>query len=184
MKFDNRLSARLQAMSADGLSALEGKCYSTTTLAHGEILADDVRPRGTVAARVDGTHGYTVYFLGPQMAEALLYERAEVTTMNQTRSYRDDEFPRTGDVVRLYDGSFGDAVVDCCAQPGFLVLRRPHLMLEGARFALVEETVTVPQERVRQMPVYVTGPSGHIENRAGLSGSGPNRGEVAWARRA
>ena len=184
MRYDERLSAALAAMPPERLAALEGEAVSVYTTTCGGECPPELVPPGTVAGRVSGRWGFSVYFLRPEIAARLSYEGAEATamTIKQTRAYRDDEIPRIGDVVRVYDGSFGDAVVDGSPSLGLLTLRRPHIMLDGMRWRLLDEIVTVPQERVRAMPVYVTGPTGHIENRAGLSGSGPDRGDPPWIR--
>lgn len=89
--------------------------------------------------------------------------------MKQTRNYREDETPLTGDVVQVYDGSFGDALV--CALNGsanMMQLFRSYMMQnEDGAFESKVETVIVSRDRIREMPVYVTGAKGNIENRAG-----------------
>lgn len=109
-----------------------------------------------------------------KVARAQSYPRAEVTDMaiRQTRSYGVGEFPKMGDVVQVYEGSFGDAVVDAewvrpdDPKSGIrFVLLRPHMMLAGGTFVPVVERVPVELSRIREMPVYVTGASGRIENR-------------------
>lgn len=91
-----------------------------------------------------------------------------------TRSYGPSEFPVLGDVVQVFEGSFGDAVVDIeWLVPGDEkggvrhVLLRPHLMQEGKGFVPTVERVVLELHRIRQMPVYVTGAAGEIENRSG-----------------
>lgn len=89
--------------------------------------------------------------------------------MKLTRNYREDETPLTGDVVQIFDGSFGDAVVGVLvASVHMMQLFRPYLMQnEHGGFESKIETVIVSRGRIREMPVYVTGAKGNIENRAG-----------------
>jgi hypothetical protein len=90
--------------------------------------------------------------------------------MKQTRNYKQDEAIEVGDVVQVYDGSFGDAVVGNPATlTGDMVwLYRAHLMMdESGNWVPHIETFSLHVDRVRELPVYVTGIHGRIENRAG-----------------
>jgi hypothetical protein len=82
-----------------------------------------------------------------------------------TRQYRTDEEPRIGDVVELFKGAYGDATITE-VKGGYVVCERVHAgaSLLG-QIQIGVERVTVTAETCRGLPVYVTGPSGGIDNR-------------------
>jgi hypothetical protein len=82
------------------------------------------------------------------------------------REYAQDENPTVGDVVEIFEGAYGAAIVTSKDSSGSLVLERTHCSVGFAQVEIGVERLTVSMERVRQMPVYVTGRSGNIDNRA------------------
>lgn len=92
-------------------------------------------------------------------------------TMADTRSYRADESPRVGDVVQLCRGPYGSGVVTAISD-GRAICERVHARCSVTTPACARghmqveiERVELPVERLRTLPVYVTGPSGRIDNR-------------------
>lgn len=89
--------------------------------------------------------------------------------MKQTRNYGQNEEIVVGDVVQVYDGSFGDAIVEGFAgnNGDMIWFYRPYMRYENGNWESHIEIFSVSERRVREMPVYVTGIRGKIENRAG-----------------
>lgn len=85
--------------------------------------------------------------------------------MKQTRQYEDDETVKLGDVVRMFEGAYGTAVVTSIGN-GVVVCERVHAGVGlGGQIQIGIERVTLSKERMRELSVFVTGPSGGIDNR-------------------
>ena len=84
-----------------------------------------------------------------------------------TRSYRSDEEPKVGDVVRICGGPFGSAVVTKIGDDGYAVCERVHASVGATgQIQIGIERVSVLAARLAQeSPVYVTGERGEIDNR-------------------
>lgn len=90
--------------------------------------------------------------------------------MDQTRKYNSGETPRIGDVIRLFNGSFGDGVIVSVKvgrfnEPEEYLLYRPHVSFKQGVPVPETEIVWIREASLREYPVYVTGASGKIENR-------------------
>lgn len=89
--------------------------------------------------------------------------------MDQTRIRKKGESPLIGDVVQVFDGSFGTAVVvDIPPQRGLHAiykLYRPHVMFKNGIPVPEFEITEIGHSALMELPVYVTGASGKIENR-------------------
>ena len=99
------------------------------------------------------------------MIGPLAYQGAEVVTMNETRRYELDETPALGDVVRLCGGPYGSAVVTKIKDE-WAVCERVHASVGATgQIGIGVERVEVLLGTLRDLPVYVTGASGGIDNR-------------------
>ena len=82
-----------------------------------------------------------------------------------TRQYRNGEDPKVGDVVELFKGAYGDATITKILDNGDAVCERVHASTSLlGQIQIGVERVTVTAETCRGLPVYVTGPSGGIDN--------------------
>jgi hypothetical protein len=84
--------------------------------------------------------------------------------MDETRAYREDEVPSLGDVVRLCGGPYGSGII-AKIEGDWAEVERAHAKMSGRAVYLRVERVPVATARLRELPVYVTGPSGHVDNR-------------------
>ncbi len=94
--------------------------------------------------------------------------------MKHTRSYSEDETPQVGDVIQLFEGAFGAGVITRITPnplkygDTWAVVERTHASVSehGHQVQIGLERVEVPLHRIKsEMPVFVTGPSGRIDNR-------------------
>ncbi len=85
--------------------------------------------------------------------------------MKETRKYSSDETPALGDVVQLCGGPFGSSVVTRI-KGEWAMCERVHASVGATgQIQFGVERVEVTVNRLREMPVFVTGPSGRIDNR-------------------
>lgn len=83
----------------------------------------------------------------------------------QMRQYAGDEMPRLGDVVQLCGGPFGSAVVTKVFD-GEAVVERVHASVGATgQIGIGVERVGLTVDSLRECPVFVTGPSGRVDNR-------------------
>jgi hypothetical protein len=81
-----------------------------------------------------------------------------------TREYRDGEEVRLGDVVQLFEGAYGAAVVTKVGDE--VVCERVHASASLlGQIEIGVERVTFSAERARELPVFVRGPGGEADNR-------------------
>lgn len=93
----------------------------------------------------------------------------------RTRERRPGETPRIGDVVQIFDGAFGTAILTAHRYDGYVTywtVERPHVSCSStgetrpaAQFCMMAERFELSTERVCALPVYVTGASGNVDNR-------------------
>jgi hypothetical protein len=82
-----------------------------------------------------------------------------------TRQYRTDETPALGDVVQICGGPYGSSVVTQI-KGEWAVCERVHASVGASgQIQIGVERVEVTTNKLREMPVFVTGPSGEIDNR-------------------
>ena len=104
--------------------------------------------------------------------------------MEQMRKRLPGEQVRVGDVVQVLPGAFGSGIVTKTylsepSKESWCIVERAHLstgMVLGddktipwARSAQIQigvERIDMPEDRVRDLPVYVTGASGGFDNRS------------------
>jgi hypothetical protein len=82
-----------------------------------------------------------------------------------TRNYESDENPEVGDVVQLFDDAFGTAIVTVISKET-ATLERTHMSVHDWQVQIGIERLDVSLERLRTLPVYISGKSGRIDNRA------------------
>lgn len=90
-----------------------------------------------------------------------------------TREYNADEIPRVGDVVQVFNGAFGAGIISEISDGytgSIAVIERIHAHVSGhdrhGQIQIgVERLTHFPLEKVKLMPVYITGHSGSIDNR-------------------
>ena len=83
----------------------------------------------------------------------------------QTRQYAGDEIPKLGDVVQICGGPFGSSVVTKIGDE-WAVCERLHASVGATgQIQIGVERVEVTVESLREMPVFVTGQAGQIDNR-------------------
>jgi hypothetical protein len=81
-----------------------------------------------------------------------------------TRERRDGEDVRLGDVVQLFEGAFGAAVVTKVGRE--VVCERVHAAASLlGQIEIGVERLELSPERARGLPVFVRGPSGEADNR-------------------
>lgn len=88
--------------------------------------------------------------------------------MNNTKIRQANEHPRIGDVVKLFDGAFGTAVVvdQFRVNNGpWYKLYRAHVTFKNGIPVPCAEITEVSLSVLMAMPVHVTTASGRIENR-------------------
>lgn len=88
--------------------------------------------------------------------------------MNNTKIRQSHEHPRIGEVVRLFDGAFGTAVVvdQFRLDNGpYFKLYRPHLSFKNGIPVPCTEITEISLSSLMSLPVHVTTVSGKIENR-------------------
>lgn len=88
----------------------------------------------------------------------------------QTRKYRSDELPKTGDVVKCFPGSFGTAVItrtytDNENNPMFDMERPNAAVRMGTLTISIERIGYVSLKSIRENYEVHTHASGEIENR-------------------
>jgi len=89
--------------------------------------------------------------------------------MAMTRRYGDGEAPRVGDVVRLFEGAYGSGVVTALpedpSEADVAIVERVHASVGHGQIQIGVERVAVSYARLRNLPVFVTGSRGEIDNR-------------------
>ncbi len=87
----------------------------------------------------------------------------------RTRNYEDTEQPRIGDVVELFDGAFSAGIVTELprdAHPnGDAIVERVHSYVSNGQLRIGVERLRISFARLRQLPVFVTGQAGNLDNR-------------------
>ena len=85
--------------------------------------------------------------------------------MNETRQYNGDETPKLGDVIQLCGGPFGSSVVTKIDDE-WAVCERVHASTGASgQIQIGVERIEISVDKLHGMPVFVTGPSGRIDNR-------------------
>lgn len=88
---------------------------------------------------------------------------------NIVRKYLPEETPKVGDTIRLFEGSFGTCIISKVFEENgntYYDLDRPYSNLNRGRLNFSSEKVSrIPENKIRELDVYVTGYSGTIENR-------------------
>ena len=86
-----------------------------------------------------------------------------------TRKYLPEETPKVGDTIRLFEGSFGTCIISREFEENgntYYDLDRPYSNVHGGQLLFTSEKVSrIPESKIRELDVYVTGYTGNIENR-------------------